>query len=107
HGGLAILAVDDTFVVPFYKRISVVDDVVINAFEVRETCTVANVYVDVALWLALISAYASSMAPILLLLLSMVCDDSDGSSMPLMLSLPLLMACDDSDGCVTKLIPKG
>ncbi|GJZ05880.1 hypothetical protein Tco_0539673 [Tanacetum coccineum] len=45
--------------------------------KVRETCIVANMYVNKTLWLA----YTYSMPPIL--------------------SLPLSMACDDSDGCVT------
>ncbi|GKC87264.1 hypothetical protein Tco_1147913, partial [Tanacetum coccineum] len=62
--------------------------------KVRETCTVANVYVDVALWLA----YNFGLC---------FFDGTDTfvaaihgvSSMPPMLSLPLLMTCDDSDGC--------
>ncbi|GJR06303.1 hypothetical protein Tco_0529287 [Tanacetum coccineum] len=42
--------------------------------KVRETCIVANMYVNKTLWLA----YTYSMPPILSLPLSMACDDSDG-----------------------------
>ncbi|GJY75340.1 hypothetical protein Tco_0480456 [Tanacetum coccineum] len=69
-------------------------DLSVHKLKVRETCTVANVYVDVALWLAynfglrFFDATDTFVAAI-----------HGVSSMPPMLSLPLLMTCDDSDGC--------